>query len=291
MNVIFQISGGIGKTIAATAVCKAIKRKYPDCKLLVISGYPDVFLNNPNVYRAFSFGQMNYFYSDYVDGKEIKVLAHDPYAETDYINSEKHLIKIWCEMFDLGYQNEQPEIYLTDREVQFNLNKYKSDKPIFLIQTNGGAQNQQLKYSWARDIPSAVVLKVVEAFKDKYHIVHLKREDQVGYEFTTPVTDVFRSLVTLVSLSKKRFFMDSFAQHTAAALNLPSTVLWIANSAKVFGYEIHDNISSNPFTKQPELKGAFLQKFDISGEPLQFPYKDESEIFDVEKIIQSLSKD
>ncbi len=28
MNIIFQIDGGIGKSIAATAVCKAIKAQY-----------------------------------------------------------------------------------------------------------------------------------------------------------------------------------------------------------------------------------------------------------------------
>ena len=42
MNIIFQIDGGIGKSIAATAVCKAIKAQYPNDKLIVISGckYP-----------------------------------------------------------------------------------------------------------------------------------------------------------------------------------------------------------------------------------------------------------
>ena len=58
MNVIFQINGGIGKVVASTVVCKSIKAKYPDCKLIVVSGYPDVFLNNPNVDRA-----LGYFYN------------------------------------------------------------------------------------------------------------------------------------------------------------------------------------------------------------------------------------
>ena len=34
MKIIFQIDGGIGKSIAATAVCKAIKKQYPKSKPL-----------------------------------------------------------------------------------------------------------------------------------------------------------------------------------------------------------------------------------------------------------------
>ena len=30
MNIIFQVDGGIGKSILATAVCKAIKTQYPN---------------------------------------------------------------------------------------------------------------------------------------------------------------------------------------------------------------------------------------------------------------------
>ena len=66
MNIIFQISGGIGKSIAATAVCKAVKSEYPKAKLIVITGYPDVFLNNPHVDRVFAFGQAAYFYTDFI---------------------------------------------------------------------------------------------------------------------------------------------------------------------------------------------------------------------------------
>lgn len=84
--------------------------------------------------------------------------------------------------------------------------------------------------------------------------------------------------------------MDSFAQHTAAALNLESTVLWIANKPSVFGYDIHSNIEANPETRVPELKSSFLNRFDISGNPLQFPYNSEDEIFDVDKIISVLGE-
>jgi hypothetical protein len=289
MNIILQINGGIGKVIAATAVCNAIKAKYPDSTLIVVSGYPDVFLGNKNVDRAFAFGQQAYFYMEYIEDKDALILAHDPYMETKHIQKQEHLIETWCRMYDIPTTIMHGEMFVTQREVDFFSKKFVSDKPIFLLQTNGGGEADQ-KYSWARDIPAYVVENVINEFKDQYNIVHIRREDQLSYANTFSVTDTFRALTVLVSLSEKRLLMDSFAQHAAAALEKPSTVLWVANSPKVFGYELHDNIIANPETRKPELRNAYLGKYNIGGDPVEFPYENESEIFDVNKIIESLKK-
>jgi hypothetical protein len=289
MNIIFQISGGLGKCIMATSVCSAIKKKYPESNLIVVSAYADVFLNNPNVDRSYNFGGMSYFYDEFIDSKEFKVFAHDPYLETAHIKQNEHLIKTWCEMFDVQYNNEKPELFLTQREVQFFQNKFAADKPIMVLQTNGGAQTEH-KYSWARDIPSTAVVKVIDHFKEDYYIAHIRREDQLGYEHTIPVTDSFRALCVLLNFSQKRLLIDSFAQHAAAALGLPSTVCWVSNKPKVFGYDLHDNIQANAFTNKPELRNAYLSKFNIAGDLIEFPYNSEDEIFDAEVIIESLSK-
>jgi hypothetical protein len=286
-NLILQIDGGIGKCILATAVCKAIKKQFPEDVLIVISGYPDVFLNNPNINKSLQTGNLAYFYTDYIENKDIKLMLHNPYLEQNYVNESQHLIKTWCEMFDIEYNDEQPELFLTQRELNFFQKKYQSDKPIFVLQTNGGA-NTDLKYSFARDIPSSVVIKVIEDFSPTHNIVHIRREDQIGYQGTTPIHAGFREIVALALLSEKRLLIDSFLQHACAALNLPATVCWITNSPKVLGYELHSNVLANPFTKTPELRNSYIAKFNIGGDPLEFPYDNEEEIFDVNNIISSL---
>lgn len=289
MNIVFQINGGIGKCILATSMCEVIHTQYPDSQLIVVSGYPEVFLNNPFVHRSFAFGQTSYFYSDYIDGKDFMVFAQEPYIDTHFLRQDEHLSKSWCRMFGLpAPENVNPQLFITERERKFYTQKYASDRPILLMQTNGGAGGQELKYSWARDIPSYVVSAVIEEFRNTYNIVHIRREDQLSYEGTLSVTDNFRGLAVLIEMSTKRLFMDSFAQHTAAGLNKPSAVLWIANTPTVFGYEMHDNIVANPFTAQPELKGAYLQKFDIMGNLVEFPYNKESDIFNVDDVIKSI---
>ena len=288
MNIVFQINGGIGKCILATSICKTIKEEHPDSQLIVVSGYPEVFLNNPYVDKAFAFGQQAYFYEDFIEGKDFIVFAHDPYLDTHYLRQNEHLSATWARMYGLPKPNKKPELFLTEREIQFFSTKFQTEKPILLLQTNGGAQGQELKYSWARDIPSSVVLPVIEEFKSTHTIVHMKREDQIGYADTIPVTESFRALCVLIALSEKRLLMDSFGQHAAAALGKSSTVLWIANSPVVFGYDTNINIVSEPFTRKPELRHAYLNKFDISGNLLEFPYHTESVVFNVDRVIESL---
>jgi hypothetical protein len=235
------------------------------------------------------FNGLSYFYDEYIDGKDFLIFANDPYLETGHIRQDEHLLKTWCEMFGLEYAGEKPVINLTTREVQYFQNKFGSEKPILLLQTNGGAQTDH-KYSWARDLPSAAVVKVIEHFKNDYAIAHIKREDQLSYNDTIPVTDTFRALCILLAMSSKRLLIDSFAQHAAAALELPATVCWVSNKPEVFGYDLHDNILANEFTTKPELRNAYLSKFNIAGELIEFPYNSEDEIFNVEAIIESLSK-
>lgn len=287
MNIIFQINGGIGKCVMATAVCQAIKKKYPDSNLIVVSAYPDVFLNNPHVNRAYSFGSMSYFFDEYIDGKEIKILAHDPYLETAYIGQKEHLIKTWCEMYDVPYNGELPNIHLTAREAKFFQNMYASDRPIMVIHPHGGAQTSH-KYSWARDIPTSIVVKIIDHFKNDYNIVQIKRDDQLSYEYTTPFSDSIRATCVLVAMSSKRLFIDSFSQHVAAAMGMSSTVCWIAHSPSIFGYTMHDNMVSNPYTAKPELRNSYLNKFNLIGELLEFPYQSEDDIFNLQDIIKSI---
>lgn len=288
-KIILSIDGGIGKCIAASAVCKAVKKQFPKSELIVISGYPEVFLANPNITESYQSGNAPYFYSKHIDGKDVKLMLHNPYLEEAYVQEKSHLIRIWCEMFGLKYNNELPEIFLTKREIEFYQKKYESNKPIMLLQANGGFV-KEMKYSWARDLPVIVVDKIIQHFSEKYNIVHIKREDQLGYAKTMSVSANFREIAALALLSKKRLLIDSFLQHTCAALNLPSTVCWIANNPKVLGYELHHNIIANKYTKKPELKNSFLSKFSIIGEPVEFPYNSEDEIFDIDKIIASLEK-
>ena len=245
MNIIFQIDGGLGKSIMATAMVQVIKKRYKNSNLIVVTAYPDVFLNNPNVNECFRFEQMNGAYLKYIKDKDCKLFVDEPYRNTGFLTEKEHLFETWCKIYGLKYNNEQPRIYLTQPELEYFKPFYKTDKPIMVIQPNGGPEQQGYKYAWTRDIPQITVNSLIQHYKDKYSIIHIRRQDQYEYTDTFSALDGYRSIAVLLTLSEKRILMDSFSQHLAAALGKKSTICWVTTNPKVFGYKLHDNILAN----------------------------------------------
>ena len=291
MNIIFQIDGGLGKSIMATAIVKVIKKRYKNSNLIVVTAYPDVFLNNPYINEVYNINNINGFYLKYIKDKNAKILVGEPYRHSDFIlDKPKKLYKTWCEVLGLHYNNEQPEIYLTQPEIEHFSPYYQTDKPILAIQTNGGPAGLGYQYAWTRDIPEPTVLELINHYKNDYTIIHIKRQDQKTYPDVMQALDGYRSIAILLQLSSKRLLMDSFSQHLAASLNLKSTVCWVSTKPEIFGYKIHDNINANPFTKEPSLHEAAYQPFSLSQDIHSIPYNDLREVFDINKIIESINK-
>lgn len=288
MNIIFDISGGLGKNILSTAVLKAIKTQHPKAKVIVLTSYPDVFIGNPNVNKVIQHGTVAAIYKDYIENKEAKVFITDPYTTSDYLTESKHLIEIWCNLFGIAYNGELPELFISKTEVEYFAPFYQLEKPIMAIQPNGGPIDQPLKYSWVRDIPTPVINDVIQHYKKDYTIVHIKREDQIIYPDTVGALDSFRSIAVLLSLSQRRLLIDSSAMHIATALNLPSLVCWIGTNPKVFGYDMHGNIEANAPDKELNFENQYLQRMPLFEDISRCPYTELSNIFNSEDIIKAL---
>jgi len=291
MYIIFQIDGGLGKSIMGTAVLRALRKQYLNDYIIVVTGYPDVFIGNPNANKILNHTQTSGIYKKHIMNKDCKVFFADPYSTSDYVTESKHLVEIWCEMFGIPYDGETPELFISNSEKQYFQKFYKTDKPILAIQTNGGAVGQPLQYSWTRDIPETVVMEIINQFKDKYTILHIKREDQPTYPDTLQALDSFRSIAILLSLSKKRLLMDSSAMHIARSIGLSSVVLWVGTNPKVFGYENNQNIIANPPTKEINLEHNHYLKHLLFEDLGTIPYHDLNEVFDIDTIIEAIKKE
>ena len=286
--VIFHIEGGIGKNIMATAVAKAIKKKYPERELIIVTAWEDVWFNHTDVSRVYKFGALSYFYEDMVKDNDSIIMMHDPYHSTEHIYGREHLIKTWCELFGLEFNNEEPELFLTPREIDFVRNQILGNiqKPIFIIQPNGGMQD--LPYSWSRDIPFGIAQDIVNHYAKDFHIFQIKRENQPLLNNANALTLPLRQLFTVLLFSNKRLFIDSFGQHAAAALGLPSTVTWIINKPNVFGYDMHENIVSDVKETFNTTKYSYLSPYNITGAVNEYPY-DTRNILDINKILDALT--
>jgi len=288
--VIFHIDGGCGKNIVATAVVKSIKAAYPEYKLIVVTAYPEVFLHNPLVYRVYKFGNLPYFYDDYINGKETKIFRMEPYHSGDLLYKKKSLAEIWCDVFNIPCVSVQTDIHLTERELLFVQKNINKDGPILLVQSSGGADNQEYPYSWSRDLPPAFAQEVVNTVKDKFSkVFHIRREKQPTLENTIHVSDHFRNLFCYIALSDKFLCIDSFAQHAAAAFNKKATVGWISNSPVVFGHNIHDNIIASGSESFRHRIDSYLESEDWTGGRFyECPYDNIGQMFDKDQFVESI---
>jgi len=289
---VWHIEGGLGKNIAATALCQPIKQYYPDRKLIMVVSHPEVFLNNPYIDRVYFIGNKSYFYDDYIHEKDTLIFKQEPYNQTDHILKRKHLIHNWCDILGIEYKGQQPQIYVNMAQ-KMTTGLWKRNKPVMVIQTNGGPLNQQkYNYSWSRDIPFDIAQEIVNNYKKDYHIFQVTRPDSQKLDGVEVVDKSLANmeLFALLVEAKKRLLIDSCLQHAAASFKLPSTVLWIGTSPKVFGYDLHNNIIANPPQGKVKLIDSYMFDYNLDGVLHECPYIDHNEMFNLNDIYNSINK-
>lgn len=286
---ILEINGGIGKSIMASAVCEAIKTAHPDRKLIVITGWPEPLLHNPNIYRVYKAGSILYFYEDFIKGNDVLFFNNEPYQSNGYLNQNQHLIQSWCEAISVPLNNEKPKIFLNPREMEEIFMQFQRPKPIMLIQPFGGMGKRYL-YGWNRDLPPNLAQELINIYSQKYHVIQVGYQDQNKLQNVEYINLGIREVLALAQFSKARILIDSFLQHACAAFNLPSTVCWITNSPKVFGYDIHKNVLARTDNFAEGIHGADwgTQQWDFTGNRLHdFPFKDHN-IFNIDEIVNTI---
>lgn len=290
---IFHIDGGLGKHIAATAVARCIKNNHPDRELIVVAAWPSPFVNLDFVDRVYKQGMTPYFYQDYIDGKDSLLFKHEPYFTTDHVHKNRHLIENWCNLYNLEYSGESPELVFNLREKQLAGMMWNSEKPLMVIQSHGGLfkSDNSFFYRWTRDIPIGILNNIVDEFSSQYSIFQITRPGSPIANNATVIDQEFNpmELITILFNSHKRLLIDSMLQHAASALKLSSTVLWIGTSPRVFGYDIHENIEANK-VENFKLPDSYLFDYNFEGITHECPYKNEDEIFDVDQIIASIKR-
>jgi hypothetical protein len=293
---IFQVQGGLGKHIAATAVAQVIKKAHPDRELVVLCAWPELWANLPFVHRVFPLGNTQYFYEEYVDGKDSLFFIQEPYFTTTHINKTHKLVESWCMAYGLEYQGEQPVLKINPEQKKAIRNFYEpkfEGKPFLLLHTNGGLFTNERGFCWSRDMPFDVATKVANHFKKSHFIMQLTRPA------SPKIPDVFvrnenlsnTELVGIVELSDKRLLIDSSLQHAAAAFGLPSTVLWNATSSVIFGHEVHNNIQAKEKPKK-SLPGSVYFDYSFDANEHEFPYEEEDlkDLYNLDQIIDALEK-
>ena len=290
--VIWHIEGGLGKNIMATALCNDIKQQYPDRKFILVCSYPELFLNFKCIDKVYHSGHRSYFYESYIKDKDVLIFKHDPYSQTGHITKKNHVIKSWCELLNIEYKNQQPQLPFNYAQVEAT-NNNPPQKPTLLLQTTGGASSVELNpapYNWVRDIPYKLAFNIVNHFKDRYYIVHLTKPS--GYildnvervDAKIPLTKLYK----IIFDSDKRILIDSAIQHACAAFNLKSDVLWVGTSPTLYGYNLHNNIIANKPTIANHLFNSYTYDYEFQDNELECPYLNYNDIFNTKNVLDNL---
>ncbi len=295
MNIIFQVRGGIGKTIMSTAVISTIKKQNPEYNIIAVSEFPQIYQNNPDVFDIFNYNNFNQLYNKHCRNQEFKVYMLEPYEHSDFINQKRDLFDVWSELCNVKYNNEWPSFYLSQDEVENYSKLFPSNKPIFALQTHGGDESQGMDYNWARDLPDNIVEEIINHYKDDYTIYHIKRPNQKSYANTIPATQGIREIAALIKLSKRRLFIDSFAQHLAVALHKHSTVCWISTTPKSFSYKNPTTLYSYHYVAKanpPEFETNYttFSGYNLVENINNLPYLNTDRIFDGVDIIGNIDR-
>ena len=288
--IIWHIQGGLGKNIAATALCNDLKQQYKDRKLIMMVSYPEAFLSNPVIDRVYALGNAPYFYQDYIEGKDIVLFRHEPYNQTAHVTKKQHLIHNWCDLLGIEYKNQQPVLF-PNYPQRMTTGLWQRPKPIMVIQTGGGPmQGQRFSYSWTRDMPIEVAQEIINKYSQQYHIIQVTRPDGYQLPGVERVDGVLSNmeLFSLLVTSQKRVLIDSCLQHAAAALKLQSTVLWVGTSPTVFGYSSHKNIIAKLPKKANQLIGSYLFDYQFENNMHECPYMDVKDMFNIEEIFKNI---
>lgn len=255
-NIVFISEGGLGKVIASTAVIKRLKETYPDKRIIVVSGYPEIFQYNPRVYKSYSFDNPLHLYDDYIqEGSHI--LKCEPYIDTEYIMGREHLLQVWCRLAGVTWDKALPELFFVENEIEASrmyvekLTK-NGKKNFVLFQWTGGLvpeDKDPMKYHETRmrmhrrSLPQKTAQQIVNHLVRSNSVVGLVQHDNM------PVLDgaekVFfpiRGVLALLKHCEGFIGIDSFLQHAAPAFGTKGVVVWGGTHPDRLGYEVHTNI-------------------------------------------------
>ncbi len=289
---IWHVQGGLGKNVAATSLVSHLRTKYIDRKIIIVASWPEVWMNHPMVDRLFHLGNTPHFYDDYIHNKDSIVFKHEAYNQTAHLNHSQHLIHNWCDLMDLEYEDNEkfhPKVILNYAQQQLT-QRWIRQKPTMVLHTNGGPMEQKFSYNWSRDLPPELSQEIVNAFADRFHIFHVCRKDSSILQGVERIDEPMGNieLFSILATSTSRVLIDSCLQHAAVAFQLPSTVLWIGTSPKVFGYDFHNNVlAKNPVVANQRLN-SYMFDYDFSSNLHECPYTTFTEIFEPQIVIRNI---
>ncbi len=234
MQYTLSFQGGIGKHIIATSLVRWVSEKFPEDKIIVVSPYPEVFENNPRVWRNLTMNQP-YLFEDYVRDSDMR--QGEPYTLKEYYKEKKHLAEVYPKAYGFGELNEKwaSEIYLSSAEKE-NIKNFCKEKPTITMQISGGPLGMKNDMS-ERNMPYEMGQTIADILiKKGFRIEQVRGEHERSLKGTEYRKTRFRDYIALASGIKGHIGIDSSMVHACGAFQTPQLIFWAQTDVKNLGY-------------------------------------------------------
>lgn len=305
-NIIFISEGGLGKVIASTAVVKRLSEEFPDKKIIVVAGYPDIFQYNPRVHKVFRFDNPLYFYDDYIHPESFIIKA-EPYTDNRYIFDAEHLIEVWCKQIGIEPNGAQPELFFLDNEIEA--------AKIYIDKLTGNGKKKFILFQWVgglvpkdksregffdvvsrmhrRSLPQSVAQKLANKLIARDYIVGVVQHDHFpDLQGVERISFPIRSVIALLKFSDGFIGMDSFLQHASAAMGVKGLVVWGGTNPAKLGYQHNKNLTRSvcptPFCHRPD--SYIFDSNNVNG-MWNCPHNAKCMDYDADEIIDAFEKE
>ena len=241
------VQGGLGKELCATTLVKYLKKKGYD-KIITISGYPEIFFSNPDIYRNLHLNT-SYLEDDYLRG--IEIFSGEPYQLLDYRNGKKHLNNLYPLAYRFPEENYDtfPKIHTTEQE-EMEAQQIIQNAPnsIITVQFQGGPiisspNGQPISQNNTRNLNQHQAQLIVDRLiENGFSVLQLKAGNQFACKNAQILNLPPRAYMVLSKFTAGHVGIDSFMNHVAAAWKKPALVFWNSTNYRNLGYPTAVNV-------------------------------------------------
>lgn len=240
-----SLTHAVGDLIMATPAIEGLRKKFPNRNLVVYHPYgKDVFTGNPNI---------DIIAKTYNDEHRTCRIEKSIYSWMSENKWTGHMVGAYCKMLDVDIPDDVcPKL--------FDIVPFTQDKDYVVITPQSNAKIydfsdiSRTKY-WPNERWQEVIDFVVNELG--MEVVHLTGEEvHDKFDNVIQINNLnFRDAWSRIAGAKLLLSIDTMGAHVAAALNVPSVVIWGRTNPETYGYQ-KDNII-NFYTKCPEDHPCF----------------------------------